>query len=350
MNTDPSNPNPEPKIDSNVSKKVTEATEMDLWDIDFGDVDVPSPAENVHRTPGQLPAQRQSVSNISTRKPSDLRPKSAVGVEPTEPLPLTIELPELTSGEKAELSRHRAKKKPAFNEVEKTVNKTATATRSDIEDETDLEIPEIEQEPATREWDELEDAEEEPKDQKAVSIISPIGSLSKIEKIAISSLCAVLALGAILTLIHFSHRVPTRPLVTEEIDFPVSGKIVEITAASTYWRKPITTGDKADVVRRGTQLIPVLKLSLNSKSGAIRVFFRNEDGLVVGDGITRSVKGSTEVTVPATAGFDDVGMHTAYRTGDGKRWNVQVFEAPSATSPREEFRKVLETEISTMIH
>ena len=248
---------------------------------------------------------------------------------------------------------------PAYNPD----RKSEIQTHSEAEGKAQL-LADLEQEPDTLEREvilqekivaekiavkAIKDTDEDTKERKIVSTIPSTGSLSIIEKIAISCLCAALALGAILTLIHFSNRVPTRPLVAEEIDFPVSGKIVEITAASTYWRKPITTGDTADVVRRGTQLIPVLKLSLNSKSGAIRVFFRNEDGLVVGDGITRSVKGNTEVIVPATAGFDDVGMHTAYRTGDGKRWIVQVFEAPSAKAPGKSFRKILETEIAEVI-
>jgi len=70
---------------------------------------------------------------------------------------------------------------------------------------------------------------------------------------------------------------------------------------------------------------------------------------VVGDVITRSVAGDSEITVVATAGFEDLGMHTAYRTGSGKRWHAQVFEAPSATASRDDFTMVLEMEIDTQI-
>lgn len=185
--------------------------------------------------------------------------------------------------------------------------------------------------------------------QRTLPAILTISPLSKIEKIAILLLCFVLLIGAAFTLNHFSNRIPTRPLITEKIDFPVFGKIVTITEASTYWRKPITSGDNADIVRRNTQIIPVVNLSLSSKTGAIRVFFRNEEDLLVGDVITRSVAGDSEITVIATAGFDDLGMHTAYRTGSGKRWRAQVFEAPSATASREDFKMVLEMEIDTQI-
>ena len=203
--------------------------------------------------------------------------------------------------------------------------------------------------PVDQETQEARKVDPAPAVQSTVRAILSISPLSKIEKIAILLLCFILLLGAALTLIHFSSRIPTRSLIAEKIDFPVSGKIVTITAASTYWRKPITSGDNADVVRRNTQLIPVVKLSLSSKTGAIRVFFRNEEGLLVGDVITRSVAGDSEITVIATAGFDDLGMHTAYRTGSGKRWRAQVFEAHSATASREDFSMVLEMEIDTQI-
>jgi len=181
------------------------------------------------------------------------------------------------------------------------------------------------------------------------ALLPSISSLSPLEKIAIFTLFAALVLGATLSIIHFSKQMPTRPYVAEKIDYPVTGEIVRITGSSTFWRAPVTTGETPDVVRRGTKLIPVLKLKLSSKSGAVRVFFRNEDGLVIGDGITRAVNGDEEITVAATAGFEDVGMHTAYRMGDSKQWVVQVFEGTEETAPREKFRKVLETEISTEI-
>ncbi len=177
---------------------------------------------------------------------------------------------------------------------------------------------------------------------------APIPSfLTKIEKIAISALFAVLALAATFAIIHFSKRVPTRSPFSEKIDYPVNGKLIEIRAASTYWRAPITSGENSDVVRRGTALIPVLKLSLHSKPCAIRVFFRDQDDIVIGDGITREISGLTELALPATAGFDEIGMHAAYRTGESEPWTVQVFEGPSRNADRKDFSKILETQIST---
>ena len=177
-----------------------------------------------------------------------------------------------------------------------------------------------------------------------------IASTSKTEKIAVSALFATLALAATFILAHFAGRVPTQSSRSGEIDFPVKGNLIEITSATTYWRKPVTTGENPDVVRRGTALIPVVKLSLHAKPSAIRVFFRNEEDLVIGDGISRSVSGDAQLIIPATAGFDDPGMHAAYRTGEHEPWIVQVFEAPSRDADGKDLRKVLETQISTDIH
>jgi hypothetical protein len=343
MSNESSSHNPDPeKMIGKTTNQSQEATEMDLWDLDFAEPQDTSADESPRESAG-LPARRKAGSSkIQSRKPVERH----------------IQVPavdEIKSAENpAEMTE--AKEPPTEEpEVEEPEVEEPEVEEPKVE-EPEVEEPEVEKAEATtdhrqarnKEWQDLEEERVEAgtADVKPSSILA---SLSKVEKIAISSLIAVFTLGATLTVIHFSNRVPTRPLVAEEIDYPVSGKIIEIHSASTFWRKPITTGEDPDVVRRGTELIPVLKMNIQSQSGAIRVFFRNEEGLVVGDGITRAVKGGTEISIPATAGFEDIGMHTAYRTGDSLPWVVQVFEGPSTTAPRAEFRKVLETEISTLI-
>jgi hypothetical protein len=51
--------------------------------------------------------------------------------------------------------------------------------------------------------------------------------------------------------------------------------------------------------------------------------------------------------VAATAGFEDVGMHAAYRTGQSEPWSVQVYEAPSEDTPGPAFKKLFEMNVST---
>lgn len=274
MSNDSSLPNPDPeKGEKKPSIRITEASEIDLWDLDFD------------HTEDDL------LSEDSINAPDLKETKSVEAItEKSEPEPQKIAIP------------------------------PENITRERGSHENDLK-----------------------------TVLTGISSLNKIEKIAISALVIALALGAILSVIHFSKTIPTRPLIAEKIIYPVKGEIVEIKAASTYWRAPVTTEENADVVRRDTKLIPVLNLNISSKTGAIRVFFRNEDGLVIGDGISRAVSGEEQVSITATAGFDDVGMHTAYRTGDSRRWVAQIFEGPDATAPREKFRMILETEISTTL-
>ncbi len=386
MSTDSSSPSPDPDIEDNLSKQANDFTEMDLWDLDAKWDARTSPPESAEGSGGRIPTQRAFISRIQTRKPVNLRPVSSAAEEKSESHPAPAEPHDskaviaessisAPASEGPSASRKQRADKKSYISAKRPAKQTEPAKQTDAESgiEADLdaavEIPKDVQEPDVQEPDVQEPVVQEtvvqetvvqethepqkvdpaPADQSPVPAVPSIGSLSKIEKIAGFLLCSTLLLGAALTLIHFSSRVPTRPLISEKVDFPVSGKIVRITAASTYWRKPITSGDNADVVRRDTQLIPVLKLSLGSKTGAIRVFFRNEEGSVVGDVITRSVAGDSEITVVATAGFEDLGMHTAYRTGSGKRWHAQVFEAPSATASRDDFTMVLEMEIDTQI-
>ena len=371
MSTDSSSPSPDPDIEDNLSKQANDFTEMDLWDLDAKWDARTSPPESAEGSGGRIPTQRAFISRIQTRKPVNLRPVSSAAEEKSESHPApaephdskaVISEPSVSApaSEGPSASRKQRADKKSYISAKRPAKQTEPAKQTDAESgiEADLdaavEIPKDVQEtdvqePVVQETHEPQKVDPAPADQSPVPAVPSIGSLSKIEKIAVFLLCSALLLGAALTLIHFSSRVPTRPLISEKVDFPVSGKIVRITAASTYWRKPITSGDNADVVRRDTLLIPVLKLSLGSKTGAIRVFFRNEEGSVVGDVITRSVAGDSEITVVATAGFEDLGMHTAYRTGSGKRWHAQVFEAPSATASRDDFTMVLEMEIDTQI-
>jgi hypothetical protein len=327
MSNDSSQPDHDPaKIDPKAAKQSKESTEMDLWDLDFDES-----ADPAQPSPGGssgLPARRTSESSVSSTKPTE-RPVS-------EPLAPQAESVKSNPGP----YKPREKAEPKSQHV---TNEAAAAESSgEIQRESGEML-----DSGARERDNSEDKTGEGAGSSTKQALPPTASFTKIEKISISVLFAALALGATLAVIHFSNEVPTRPLIAEEIDFPVNGQLIEIKAAATYWREPVTTGENADVVRRDTKLIPVLKLSLHSKPCAIRIFFRNEDGTVIGDAITRIVNGDTELTIPATAGFDDIGMHAAYRTGGSQPWVVQILEGPDRAASREKFKTVLETEISS---
>ena len=85
-------------------------------------------------------------------------------------------------------------------------------------------------------------------------------------------------------------------------------------------------------------------------TGAIRALVLNENGLAVGDPITRAVDGTTTLTLSATDGFEDISLHAAYRTGQTQPWTLRIFEASSANAQGKEFKKLLELPISSDKH
>lgn len=177
--------------------------------------------------------------------------------------------------------------------------------------------------------------------------LRPHLGLSKTERIGLVTLAGLLIISAIVISISTLKRLPTEPAQVKATDFPIKGKLVTILSADSYWRAPIMEGKNIDTFRRGTQLLPVVDMKISGGPAAIRVFFRNSDREVVGDTVSRTVQTGTNVQVAATAGFEDIGMHAAYRTGRSKPWTIEVYEAPAENSPGQDFKKLFEMTIST---
>ena len=170
-------------------------------------------------------------------------------------------------------------------------------------------------------------------------------NFTKFEKLGLLMLSGLLlvAFGVVVATIY---RLPDGKKTMTTEDFPVSGKLVTVNSATTYWRAPIRTGERAETVRRGTELIPVVDLQLQGGPGAIRLFFKDADGKLIGDAVTTYVKGKTKLQLAATAGFDDLGMHAAYRTGQTPPWTLEILEGASETAPGESFKKLFDLKIS----
>jgi len=178
-------------------------------------------------------------------------------------------------------------------------------------------------------------------------VLAPLLSLTRIERIGLISLLAILILGGASFLMFSIYGLPTESERVMANDFPIKGQGVEITDAATYWRPPIIGGQTPDIFRRGTAFLPAIKLNIGKGNAALRVVFQNQDGELIGDVQTRAVAAGQVVEIPATAGFDDVGMHAAYRTGESKPWTVRLSEASTVNSPAGEFKKLFEMNIST---
>jgi hypothetical protein len=177
--------------------------------------------------------------------------------------------------------------------------------------------------------------------------LRPHLSLTQIERVGMVLLLAVLLVGAGALVVVALNRLPTESARAAANDFPIKGGKLTVAAAASYWRQPILEGANPDTFRRGTILLPVLTLEIADGTAGLRVIFRNQDGESIGDIVTRSVQGAGQLEIPATAGFEEVGMHAAYRTGESKPWTVEVLEAPSADSPNDAFKKLFEMNIST---
>ena len=173
--------------------------------------------------------------------------------------------------------------------------------------------------------------------------------LSKLERISLLAIAAALIISSTLTIIHFTKEITVSSEILKKVRLPVKGEILSVSSMETYWRAPITQGDNPDSTQRGVILIPVIKIQTSGSSGAIRIFFRDSDGALVGDSTTLPISGDETLTISATDGFTDLGMHASYRTSEHARWIVQVLEGPSVNAPIEKFKNLFTTEISTDI-
>ena len=172
-------------------------------------------------------------------------------------------------------------------------------------------------------------------------------NLSRAERIGLIALVALLLVMAVAGLTLTLGRLPKETTRAGTSDFPIRGEFVAVKSANSYWREPILDGSAPDTVRRGTRLLPVLELDIGEGNGVLRVLFRNEDRVVVGDAVTRSARGGGRLLIPATAGFEDIGMHAAYRTGQTRPWTIEVLEAPSEQTAGRAFKRLFEINIST---
>jgi hypothetical protein len=175
----------------------------------------------------------------------------------------------------------------------------------------------------------------------------PMKQVEWVGLVVLAVLIAGLAIGAYFWSIHL---LPEKTPRWQQIPFPVKGERVEIKHATTYWRAPVLEGPDKDPIRRGTSLIPVVALELAGGPAALRFIFRDDEGRGVGDPIIRALPSSGKLVVAATAGFEDPGMHAAYRTDELDPWTVEVSEAGAADSPGNEFSLILKMNLSSDLH
>ncbi|BCU75488.1 hypothetical protein [Luteolibacter sp. LG18] len=342
----PDGPQP-PRQRPPAARAPKDSSELDLWDFDDA-LDSPAKPE-----PAELPPATKARPRSLTPEPRTAPPASeAVSSKRTPPAP--------TKGP----TLFDQKRKPADDlgelddDLPPSEPRVAPSPRPAAE-KTVEPVAETNEEPAAPPFAEPEpelgsaQAQEEeiaptPTPQAPLDIHSlpqRLG-LSRIEKIGLVALAAVLVIGGLVLLGVARNRLPIHDSSADYPDYPVKGSLVTVKKLESFWREPVAG---KDTVRRDTKLIPVVKVDLEAPPCAIRAFFRNENGETIGDAVTRSTSGGS-IELPATAGLEDAAIHASYRTGQTKPWKLELFEAPSADSPRQDFKKLLETPISNDRH
>jgi hypothetical protein len=338
----------------------TDTTELDLWAFE-DDLESPEStiAEPQRGTSGAIPAPRER----RIVKSREVSPKDEAATE--------------TGGERIKMNvgRSRLQPQPAplithpspeseFDDLENWEDVSKEEVLGDLSDEAapilltpelpapqpastkaaDAKKPSVADVPEAAGDDEFSSTNRP--DAKPLPLRPHLG-LSLVERAGMIALMVLLLAGGLLTYFYSIKRLPTESTRAGTGDFPIKGSMITVDSATTYWRIPVSEGPKTDTFRRGTELLPVLVLKISDGRGAIRVLFRNDERAVIGDAVTRTIQGAGDLEIPATAGFDDIGMHAAYRTGGSKPWTIEVFEAASETASGKDFKRLFEINIST---
>jgi hypothetical protein len=383
-----------PRAKPPLARAARDSSELDLWDFDEID-DLPSPApksvevtpvEPAAPTPVVLPPATPSKPKMVTPTPRKQfgRPEPSGKqtnedeapsrpYEPRKPMDDIGDIEDTTirPPHKAPEPKHKPNSKKRESEPTATTDLPPSESWSleeeeaspPVEDEASMTAPQIdepapsldaiEEEASVDATDAIENhAEASPSTTPPLSdpeaTVSPLHLsslrknfvLSTLEKALLLGLVLILGVTGVVLVKMAKDRLPTHNPDSIRPSFPVKGAHVTVKGITTFWREPIADRDNA----RTAKLIPAVKLELEG-SGAIRVFFLNESGEIVGDPITRKAEGGT-IEISSTGGFADPAEHSAYRTGEKEPWLLEVKEAPSVDSPGGDFKTLFRTAIS----
>jgi len=341
-----------------------DTTEQDLWDFeDDDDLDEAHLApDEVPRAPtGEIPEPRERRITPKSDKPpvgaaadhgSSPREQVKMNVGKNRPVKPEVTLPPGTSIAEREFDDLESwDDVPRTREIEDlppepTVTPDAEAEAAAVPETPAGKNPaSTTSRPAVHADDDDEFTPHPRGDVKPLPLRPRLG-LSAVERLGMIALLALLIVGGGFALLFSLMGLPTESARAKATDFPIKGDRLVVTSSETYWREPVVDGPDADTFRRGTRLLPVIDMTVEG-SGAVRVLFRNDERMVMGDAVTRAVSGTTRLRLAATAGFEDLGMHAAYRTGGSRPWTAEVYEAGSVNAPGREFTKLFDINIST---
>ncbi|MGB2403428.1 MAG: hypothetical protein ACPIA7_08465 [Akkermansiaceae bacterium] len=173
-------------------------------------------------------------------------------------------------------------------------------------------------------------------------------SLDRQEKIALLSIAVIflaLSVWASFWLKHKNHLATTIDLV----DYSHKGTYASISQFSSYWKKC----HNAPGIKMGAVAVPAATITLGKRasSGALRVYFHDHNGAIVGDPVTLSFQDATfsdshMVEITASDGFHDMVDFETYQLGDLGDWHIEILESKGAMEPKEKFSPLFHSVIS----
>ena len=347
-----------------------DTTETDLWDFDDIDpLDVPPPVEAPKPVKMGIPAPRdtENVAGETVQTP-DFSASPSPRQENAGGDSVSVNISKKSRdfrGNKPEIgltpasshSRHGSDfdELDQWEESEPVVTPPKTVAQMPVSEPMEPVSPErptqamtVEPIPASRPEpaDDMDEFSPKVLENPTPASLRPKLNLTKIEFAGLAALLVLILIGGGIFYFNTISRLPTGIQRAEAGDFPIKGHSTNVISAVTFWRVPVTSGANADTVRRDALLIPVVELAFSGGPSAIRIFFRNSDGQLVGDAVSHKVTGGAPIQFAATDGFNDPGMHAAYRTGQSKPWTFEVLEGPSEDSPSADFKKLFEMNIA----
>ena len=163
-----------------------------------------------------------------------------------------------------------------------------------------------------------------------------------VEKTFIGGLLASFLGLAIWGVAAYLDTAPNGELTEYKEDFPIRGESVTVENVETWWREPVRDGEDADigvVVEAG--LIPCASIKISDSSSTnLQVSFRDGENKLIGDIINLSVRdgqfeknNSNEISVNATAGFNNPTTINPYINRDIEPWTLAIVESGTSDEP-----------------
>lgn len=302
----------------------------------------------------EIPAAEAHPENAASAEAERSEPVEKITTPPTENLPV-VATSEETEQKKAVRVAPRSAPVSASSDVTLGVS-SAIRKQKQFRKPQGAEISDSS--PALEDWTDpaaLEDAPQAALDEAAgeeapaaeiptvseATAIPPekpsrFSGFSRAEKIGLTMLVLALAVIGFFAWRFSISRLPEAG-TGHATEFPVKGKFMTIAHAETFWRAPIVETDR---VRRGTVMIPVMKIKISAGKGAVRVNFKNPPGESVGDLITRAAPADGTLEISATAGFSDPAEFNDYRANPEKTWTIDVSEAASLNAEGAAYHKI----------